>query len=704
MDPQRTFRLRTMLVYGALLLFALAIAVQLFTIQLVEGERWTARAEHVATAYRTVQPDRGHIYSEDGRLLSTSVPEYEVRMDMMADGLSDELLRAEIDELCQALSDLFGDRTAAEYRRDLLAARARRDRYHLVKRKVDHEQLQVVKDMPLYRRGRYASGLILEKRTVRVRPFGRLAARSVGYVLKDSSAIGIEGGFDTWLRGVTGRRLERRLTGGIWMPIDDGNGQDPVPGSDVHTTIDINLQDVADAALEAQLRKHGAHHGCVVVMEVATGYIKAISNLTLQGDSSYVEDLNYAVGLTTEPGSTFKTASLMVALEDGVVKATDTVDTRNGQVRFHDRIMKDSHEGGYGRITVHRALEVSSNTAVSQVVNTAYRNDPKRFVAGLRRLGLDRPLGVRIPGEGLPVMRDPGDKGWSGVSLPWMSIGYEVSLTPLQVLAFYNAIANNGRLMQPQFVSHVTRAGKELQRFDPVALNERICSPSTLEQVRRMLEGVVDTGTATNLKAAHFRIAGKTGTAQIAKERSGYKSAGVSYQASFAGYFPADAPRYSCIVVVSSPSMSGYYGNVVAGPIFKEIADKIHSNRLEMQTGLAGLAPPQERTPVTFGGHAGDLRTALAGLGVPVQQEGEGEWVVSQAADTSVVLRPRGLPGDAQHVVPNVQGMGLRDALYLLENRGLRVQVTGAGMVRRQSLTPGHRFTPGTTIMLELTT
>ena len=255
----------------------------------------------------------------------------------------------------------------------------------------------------------------------------------------------------------------------------------------VHTTIDINLQDVADAALEAQLRKHGAHHGCVVVMEVATGYIKAISNLTLQGDSTYVEDLNYAVGLTTEPGSTFKTASLMVALEDAVVKATDTVDTRNGQVRFHDRIMKDSHEGGYGRITVHRALEVSSNTAVSQVVNTAYRNDPKRFVAGLRRLGLDRPLGVRIPGEGLPVMRDPGDKGWSGVSLPWMSIGYEISLTPLQVLAFYNAIANNGRLMQPQLVSHVTRAGKELQRFDPVALNERICSPSTLEQVLSLI-------------------------------------------------------------------------------------------------------------------------------------------------------------------------------------------------------------------------
>ena len=704
MEIQRTLRLRAYLVYGLLIVFALTIAVKLFTIQLVEGDKWVARAEHVATAYRTVQPDRGHIYSEDGRFLSTSVPEYEVRMDLMADGLSDELFRAELDPLCQALSELFADRTTADYRRDLLAARASHDRYHLIKRKVDHEQLQRMKAIPLFKRGRYASGMIVEKRTVRMRPFGRLASRTVGYVLKDSTTIGLESGYDQWLRGVTGKRLERRLTGGIWMPIDDGEGQDPVPGSDVHTTIDINLQDVADAALEAQLRKHGAHHGCVVVMEVATGYIKAISNLTRRGDSVYVEDLNYAVGLACEPGSTFKTASLMVALEDGKLKVTDTVDTKKGQVRFHDRVMKDSHDGGYGRITVQRALELSSNTGVSQLINSAYRTEPKRFVEGLRKLGLDRPLGVRLPGEGSPVMRNPGDKGWSGVSLPWMSIGYEVSMTPMQILAFYNAIANGGRMMQPQFATKVTRAGKEVERFEPLVLNERICSPATLDQVHAMLVGVVDSGTAVNLKAAHFKIAGKTGTAQIAQEKSGYKLSGTNYQASFVGYFPAEAPRYSAIVVVSSPSMSGYYGNVVAGPIFREIADKIHSNRLEMQTGLAEAVPSVERTPITYSGHAGDLRIALAGLGVRSEQTGEGEWVSTTAGDSAVVMEPRGLPGDALRLVPNVIGMGLKDALYILENRGLHVRVLGSGMVRRQSIGPGQRYTNGSTIILDLTT
>jgi len=704
MDDKRSLRLRINVVYGLLVLFALAIVFHLFRIQLVEGEKWRAEATKVATALRTVQPDRGHIYSEDGRLLATSVPQYDVRMDMRAEGLTNELFNAHIDSLALCLSQLFQDRSAAEYRRDLVSARDRRERYHLVKRNVDHDQLKTLRGFPLYRLGRSKAGLVIEKRTVRMHPFGRLGARTVGYVLKDSTVIGLEGGYDKWLKGVTGHRVERRLSGGAWMPVDDEGAQDPVPGSDIHSTIDINLQDLADHALEAQLRKNGAHHGCVVVMETATGHVKAISNLTLQADSSYAEDLNYAVGTGTEPGSTFKTASLMVALEDGRVKSTDRWDTKGGKVRFYNRTMIDSHDGGFGVIDLHRALEVSSNTAISQAIVKAYGKDPARFVEGLRRLGLDRPLGVRIPGEAMPIIRGPEDKKmWSGVSLPWMSIGYEVSLTPLQQLAFYNGIANNGRLMQPQFVSHITRAGKEVERFEPVVLNERMCSEATLKEIRSMLEGVVDTGTATNLRAAHFKIAGKTGTAQVAQEKAGYKASGVSYQASFVGYFPADAPKYSCIVVVSSPSQGVYYGNVVAGPIFKEIADKIYSNRLELQTGIAQHQPAQNRMPLTYGGHAGDLDIALSALGIPSAVEGEGEWMSTTATDSVVMLRARPLPGDLQGMVPNVQGMGLRDALFILENRGLRVQVVGAGMVKRQSLRPGERFQRGNTIILELT-
>lgn len=697
----KQLRARANMVYFGIVLFAMAIAVKLFTIQLVEGDKWRARAETVSTTYRIVQPDRGHIYSEDGRLLATSVPEYDVRMDMMPNGMTNDIFRSKVDSLSVRLADLFKDRTAAEYKRDLTDARYRKERYYLVKRNVDHMQVQVLRTFPIFNLGRYKGGLVTEKRTARIRPFGRLASRSVGYLLRDSSTVGLEGGYDKWLRGVTGRRLERRLTGGVWMPIDNGDSVDPKPGSDIHTTIDMNLQDVADAALEDQLRKHGAQYGTLVVMEVETGYIKAICNLTRK-DSSYVSDLNYAVSQATEPGSTFKLASLMVGLDDGLIKATDTVDTQKGQVRFHDRIMRDSHEGGYGRITVQRAFELSSNTGISVAVNKAYEKDPKRFVDGLRRMGLADRTDIMIPGEATPTMRNPGEKGWSGVSLPWMSIGYEVALTPLQVLTFYNAVANNGRLMQPQFVDHVSRNGKTTERFEPKELNPAICSKATLDVVHGFLQGVVDSGTATNLRSAHFAIAGKTGTAQIARNGS-YKSQGLSYQASFVGYFPADAPKYSCIVVVNGPTMSGYYGNVVAGPIFQNIADKIYSNRLEMQQDVLLAEVSGPRTPITLSGHTGDLRTALSGLNVPVIVEGEGEWTSTSAGDTAVVLSARGIPTMAMDRVPNVLGMGLRDALYILENRGLRVRFQGNGMVRRQSLLPGSKAPMGSTITIELT-
>lgn len=704
MSYNKQLRARVGLVYVLVVAFAVAIGAKLFYIQIVEGDKWMARAETVATTYRVVQPDRGHIYSEDGRLLATSVPEYEIRMDMVPEGLTNELFAAHIDSLSYRLSALFGDRTAQEYKRDLVDARHRRERYHLVRRKADHTQVQQLRNFPIFRLGRYKGGLIAEKRTVRVRPFGRLASRSVGYVMRDTAAlsVGIEGGYDKWLKGTTGRRLERRLTGGVWMPVDNGNGVDPKPGFDVHATIDINLQDVADAALEAQLRKHGAQYGCVVVMEVATGYVKAISNLTRKGDSTYVEDLNYAVGHATEPGSTFKLASLMVGLEDGLIKPTDTVDTRKGQVRYYDRIMKDSHDGGYGRITVQRAFELSANTGISLAVHKAYEREPRNFIEGLKRFGLHEPNGVLIPGEAVPTLRGPGEKGWSGVSLPWMSIGYEVAITPLQTLAFYNAVANKGKLMQPQFADHISRNGRVVERLEPKVLNPRICSKETIDIVHGMLQGVVDSGTATNLRAAHFSIAGKTGTAQIAKASAGYKGAGISYQASFVGYFPADAPRYSCIVVVNGPTTSGFYGNVVAGPIFKEIADKIYSNRLELQQEqhLAVIEGP--RTPVSLSGHAGDLRTALQVLKVPVDVQGDSEWMTTQAGDSVVALLSRGIPSDAMDLVPNVLGMGLKDALYILENRGLRVRFEGMGMVKRQSLQPGTRATQGSTIVIEL--
>jgi cell division protein FtsI (penicillin-binding protein 3) len=694
---------RIWLAYLAMVLFAVGIAVKLFTIQLIEGEQWAQRARQVAMDMRPVQPDRGHIVAEDGRMLATSVPEYELRMDTRADGLTEDLFATRVDSLARGLSALFGDRSAAAYSADLRAARARSDRYHLIKRKVDHVQMQAVGQLPLFRLGKYKGGLVQVRSTARMHPFGRLAERTVGKLLKDGSGNGLEAGFDTWLRGRTGQRLERRLSGNVWMPVEDGEGVEPEAGATVHSTIDINLQDVADEALETQLRKHGAHHGCVVIMEVSTGYIRAISNLTRVHDSTYVEDLNYAVGQSTEPGSTFKLAALMVGLEDGLLQPEQLVDTKDGTHRFHDRVMRDSHEGGYGKITLRRAFELSSNTGISIALDQAYAKDPQRFVDGLRDLGLGEPLGLAIPGEGLPILRGPTQSGWSGTSLPWMSIGYAVTMTPLQTLALYNAVANNGRLLQPQFVDRISHNGRTTKEFGPQVLRPRICSDRTLTTVRGMLEGVVDSGTATNLRNAHFRIAGKTGTALIAKGKSGYKGDGISYQASFVGYFPAAAPRYSCIVVVSSPSKFVYYGNVVAGPIFREIADKVHANRLELQDGAPQLARGEKRsTPTSLSGHGTDLRTAFDELGIAYTSDSKGEWVSTQAGDSAVHLRARTVPEEGTQAVPNVLGMGLRDALYLLENRGLRVSVRGSGMVRRQSLAPGTHCGKGCTIHIEL--
>jgi len=699
-DNNNKFRIYA--VYVSLLVFALAIAVRMFTIQLVEADDWLARAEQVTTAYRDVLPDRGHIYSDDGRLLATSVPEYEIRFDTRADGIKQSVWDEGIDSLSWHLADLFKDRSAREYKRDLMNARADNARYHLIRRKVQHETVKQIKQFPIWRKGRFKGGLVIEKSTMRVRPFGRLAARSVGYLLKNGKTVGLEAAFDEQLKGTTGQRLERRIAGGVWMPLDDEMGIRPESGADVYTTIDVNLQDVADVALQTTLEKHKAQYGTVVVMEVATGKIKAISNLTRQEDDTYKEDYNWAVGAATEPGSTFKLPAMMVGMERGGVRLSDIVDTEKGKTRFYDRTMRDSHEGGYGKITMDRAFQVSSNVGLSKRINRAFKSDPSAFVNGLRELGLANPLGVSIPGEGKPVLWGPGDQNWSGVSLPWLSIGYGVQVTPLQTLAFYNGVANGGTLMRPLFVDRLVQGGEVVEKFDPVVLKEKMCSDNTLQLVRGMLEAVVDSGTAKNLRTAHFKIAGKTGTAQIAANNR-YRSEGeVSHQASFVGYFPASAPKYSCIVVVSAPSKNVYYGNLVAGPVFKEIADKIYANRIELQNEVAIAEIEGPRSPISLSGSRADLLAVFDGLNLNTGEVGETPWVTTRAGEDDVALLERNLPSELTNKVPNVIGMGLRDAIYILENRGLHVETQGFGMVKKQSMRAGDLFENGSTIQLEL--
>ncbi len=672
----------------------LAILTGIFKIQVVEGSEWKNKAAALTTKYRKIKAVRGNIYSANGNLLATSVPVYNIRMDVNADALTDDVFYSNIDSLAYCLSKHFKDRSTLEYKNLMVSARKRGERYLLIKANVDYLSQQKVKTFPLFRKGRYKGGLIFEKFTRRKKPFGLLASRTIGYEIDGVQPVGLEGAYSKVLGGTEGLRLERRLSGGVWMPVGDENQIDPKDGLDVVSTIDINIQDVAEKALLDQLQRQNADHGTVALMEVKTGRIAAIANLQRNEDGTYSERYNYAVGEATEPGSTIKLAAVLAALDDGHVSTKDTVDAGNGVHYYYDIPMHDTKEGGYGKITLQRAFEVSSNIGISKMVSRHYGKNPQAFVDKLYSFGLNKPLGLSIAGEGQPKIQHPSDKAWSGISLTQMSIGYEMLLTPLQILAFYNAVANDGVLMKPTFVKSYTRNGRVVEKIEPEVLNPAIASQSALMQARKLLEGVVENGTGSNLRQANFKIAGKTGTARIANASYGYKyTSRFSYQASFVGYFPVDKPMYSCIVVVNAPSKSVYYGNLVAGPVFREIADKVFASQVNYHDALNNeeqlLAA---NVPVSLSGHYHDLTKVFNQFNVRTVNKGaQGNWVTTSTQKEEVEILPYASE-EYPNLVPNVVGMGLMDALYLLENRGLKVRVEGKGMVKSQSILPGKRI------------
>jgi cell division protein FtsI (penicillin-binding protein 3) len=690
MEPKKDMLLRTYLIYVGVVIFGLLILYRIGHIQFAEGEKWQERSRELTTEVRSIDAVRGNIYSADERLLATSIPVYEIRMDPNADAISDELFEEKVAPLADSLASIFGDQSAKAWERELVDARREGERFHLIADGVDHNQLQRLKRFPLFQKGRYKGGFIALQRNIRERPFKLLASRTIGYDREEVHPVGLEGAYSNELSGVEGKRLMRRISGGDWMPIGEDHRIDPKDGKDLHTTIDLNMQDVAERALLRQLKKHHADHGCVVLMEVETGAIKAIANLTRRENGEYAETYNYAIGESTEPGSTFKLPALMAALEDGRVELSDSVDTEDGVTTYYDQVMRDAHRGGFGKITVRRAFEVSSNVGISKTLYQAYNKEPSRLVDRLHQMHLDRKLELPIAGEGDPLVKEPGDPTWSGVTLPWMSIGYEVRQTPLQILTFYNAVANGGELVKPRFVNSIRKKGKVVERKEPVVIDGSICSESTIEKAQDLLEGVVESGTATNLKKADFDVAGKTGTAQIANERYGYSyESEVSHQASFCGYFPAKDPEFSCIVVVNAPSEDVYYGNLVAGPIFREIADKVYANSLDIQQPIAeknGSLPDRERVVSAKHGSRKDLKGVMEELELPFSNEGASDWAVALPRKENTELATRRID---QKRVPNVKGMGLKDALFLLENRGLQVDVKGSGQVVEQSVEPG---------------
>ncbi len=658
---------RLYLVAGGLLVLSIAVVVKLVDIQMVKGEEYKELALSKTEKMFTIEPNRGNLYSEDGSLLAASVPKYEIRFD--AKTVSEANFQKYVGPLSDSLGQLF-NKPSSHYRQLFRKARANGNRYKLVARNVDYLDYVKIKQFPLFKLGPYKGGFIETHRVVREYPLGQMAARSIGYERVDENGyytrVGLDGAFgESYLRGHEGKRLKQRIAKGQWKPVGLDNIVEPQDGLDVVSTIDINIQDIAHHELLAQLEKYKADHGCVVVMETKTGEVKAISNLGRTSEGKYYEKLNYAVGESHEPGSTFKLMSLVAALEDKVVDTSTVIDTEKGRYRIYDGVVKDSKWGGYGKISVAKAFELSSNTAFAKIINENYKEQPEKFVNRLMNMGLHKKLGLPIIGEGDPVIRYPGDKGWSGISLGWMSHGYEVSLTPMQTLAFYNAIANDGEYVKPRLIKEVREGNDVIKRFDRQVLNSSICSEETVKKVQRLMKNVVEKnhGTGHKLYSKNFSMAGKTGTAQ--KNYVEKDPDKLAYISTFVGYFPADNPKYSCIVIIHEPDKSvGYYGADVSGPVFKSMAQKIHA--------ISPLVDEVEEKVY-------DEKT--------LEEDYQRYYAqVQKKYDT----------------VPDVKGMTGMDAVSLLENLGLEVEVHGNGKVKKQSIDKGTDIKKVKKIVLEL--
>src|ERR1051326_7707540 len=510
LDVRKDILWRIYLVYIFIFLIACFIIARVVKIQIGEGEFWKQRANELTLHYANIEAVRGNIFDVNGQLLATSLPYYDVAVDMNADAITDDVFEDNLDSLSFCLSKTFLDRSKSFFRSLLRDAKNSGDRYYMLRENVSYKELQQLKTFPLFRKGRYKGGLIYTQKGLRELPFKGLASRTIGYCKDNAKPIGLEGSYNMQLTGVSGKRLVRKIAGGVEMPVNDEDEVEPQDGCDIVSTLDVNIQDVAENALYSQLKKNKAGWGCVILMEVKTGEIRAIANLSRIDTATYGETFNYAIGNSTEPGSTFKLVSLMAGMEDGYFDLKDTINTGNGKWKFLTQEVKDAHEGGLGKLTVKQVFEHSSNVGTAKLIYKHYGKNPQQFIDRLYKMGINLNPELDIAGAVSPDVKSTKDRRWSGVSLPWMSFGYEVRLTPLQILTFYNAVANDGVMMKPRFVREVRKQGKALKAFSPEVIHPHVASASTIRKAKEMMEGVVLEGTATNLKNADYKIAGKT--------------------------------------------------------------------------------------------------------------------------------------------------------------------------------------------------
>lgn len=690
---------------AAMLIFGRAVQISIF-----EGEKWRSQGNEEHRRYRTVEAERGNILTENGDLLATSLPFFDLAFDPLSTGMTQDDWKFNIDSLSYCLAAFVNsDYTPGGWKFRLEQARRDSNRYIPLKKNVTLAEKEFISSFPLFNKGQYKGGLIVRQHYERETPFGLLADRTIGYVREregDTTYIGLEGFFDEHLKGEAGQELMYRVGSKHWMPVDNLTKIEPKAGKDIVTTIDINIQDIAENALLNAMQKSEAKRGSAIIMEVETGAIRAIANIGRRKNGKYWEIYNDAIGTATEPGSTYKLAAMMALLEDDLVNLEDSIDLEGGVTQFYEEELVDAVAHGLDTTTVERAFEVSSNVGIAKLVHENYGLTGKgdKFIKKLKQFHLNLKTGVEIDGEPKPYVKEAysEEDDWSGTTLPWMSIGYEVTITPLQLLTFYNAVANDGRMMKPQLVKEIQQYGETIKKFPAVQIKGRIASKSTIAQAKKLLEGVVENGTAKKYKSDRYRFAGKTGTAQKNYKKLGDRVSVGGYQASFAGYFPAENPKYSCIVVISEPQVGSYYGGSLALPVFREIADKTFATDVDLFKALNGSAKPvlvKKQLPDYDVGHRQDVQTVLSYLEVPFETRTSYDWSVIRATETdSLKLLKRTIP---EEKVPNVVGMGIRDALYILENLGLNVEIEGYGRVKQQSIKPGTRV-HGQTIRIRL--
>jgi len=699
MEVKRDILWRVYLCFIGITVLCLVVLGKAFYIQRVQGSYWRGLSDSLHQKFIELDAERGTIYSEDSSMLSTSIPFFNVYIDFGADGLREKngkRFTENLDSLAFCLAGLFGDQNTATYKKDLLKGYRTEDRYYLLQSDITFDQYRKLRNFPLVRQGRNKSGFIAEVNNKRLNPFGLLANRTIGLARANAQNVGLERTYDTLLKGESGKRLVRYIAGGTYIPVE-GYEIESENGKDIVTTLDVNIQDIAENALLKGLTVNEAEHGTCIVMEVATGKIRAIANLGRQSDGTYWEDLNYAIR-ASEPGSTFKLATLLTLLEDKKVSLHDNVDLQGGTWKVAGRTVYDSEPHANDKtFTVKEAFEISSNVGMAKLAWTHYAGNPNGFIDHLKKLKFNQLTGIDLVGETNPIVKNPKSRTWSATTLPWMAFGYEVLVSPLQTLALYNAVANEGKMMRPYLVSAIQESGITVQQNQPQTMLESICSETTLRQLKECLEGVCSEGTGKDLfKGSFYKVAGKTGTALVANGNRGY--ADHIYQSSFAGYFPADHPKYSCIVVIKNkPFAKKYYGAAVAGPIFKELADKLMSANADP---LTAPVLKKDSSQFYYAGSTRDMKEVVRTVGLDyTDSAGKNEWGRLYASNDIRVLNKETV---SRQTIPDVKGMGLKDALYLLESMDLRVAVRGMGKVRTQSPEPGSILRKNEMITIQL--